>query len=688
MGRKSYFSESDVMPLVKRYTSSTLLTLLREIAKCETAKLDWDALVKSSATGISSAREYQALWRSLAYRVELKQCFEEDECPLDDESDLEFELEPVPPVSMEVAGDVSMCVKVFLKTQLDMSFRSECMAGSTLSGSSSGAGTVASNTSLKGIPTANNGALHVASNKQFAVVPSASNDSALLSGALCQTDRKKRRLWTPEEDLELIAAVEKCGEGNWATILKCGFNHERTASQLSQRWALIRKRREVAEKAGYRVGPGYSASTPGSSGQAGASPFVTPAVSSPGSLEPALNGNTGSAIPGHAPSTSVPGGHVGSPAGVPMSATQSPPSVAQNVQGQGTGSVAVYAMNSSAANTMTNTYSKANNSRPATGLDPMVQAAAVAAGARIAPASAAASLLMAAQSGNVVHIGPGGRTARNVGVMWEYPGSHVPQGTRQIFILPPTQMGRRSAKIATRKGAQDKKKSKLYGKIGKQIITLVKEGGPSPAANPALAVLLQQAKEADVPKDIIDRNLKKATDKGQADFVELTYEVYGYGGVGLVLEVLTDNFNRAAATIRDVVKKGGAKMADSGSVLFNFKRAGVIYVKADSVKSDELLLAAMDAGAEDVLEPEADEDEDNDKEEEKYFQVITSLDQFSVVRGSLQEAGVPFDADISGPQLIPITTVKTDDEAMELNKVLTDKLLELDDVDAVYSNQK
>jgi hypothetical protein len=146
----------------------------------------------------------------------------------------------------------------------------------------------------------------------------------------------------------------------------------------------------------------------------------------------------------------------------------------------------------------------------------------------------------------------------------------------------------------------------------------VKEGGPSPAANPALAVLLQQAKEADVPKDIIDRNLKKATDKGQADFVELTYEVYGYGGVGLVLEVLTDNFNRAAATIRDVVKKGGAKMADSGSVLFNFKRAGVIYVKADSVKSDELLLAAMDAGAEDVLEPEADEDEDNDKEEEKY----------------------------------------------------------------------
>ncbi|CAM6051027.1 unnamed protein product [Sphagnum compactum] len=663
MGRKSYFSESDVMPLVKRYTSSTLLTLLREIAKCETAKLDWDALVKSSATGISSAREYQALWRSLAYRVELKQCFEEDECPLDDESDLEFELEPVPAVSVEVAGDVSMCVKVFLKTQLDMSFRSECMAGSTLSGSSGGAGTVASNTSLKGIATANNGALHVASNKQFAVVPSASNDSALLSGALCQTDRKKRRLWTPEEDLELIAAVEKCGEGNWATILKCGFNHERTASQLSQRWALIRKRREVAEKAGYRVGPGYSASTPGSSGQAGASPFVTPAVLSPGSLEPALNGNTGSAIPGHVPSTTT---HMISVGGGEMRNTSTLP-LPTAVMTSATGKYVLSCNNVGASGAR-------GRLKGPHGPDPMVQAAAVAAGARIAPASAAASLLMAAQSGNVVHIGPG--------------GVPITKGTRQIFILPPTQMGRRSAKIATRKGAQDKKKSKLYGKIGKQIITLVKEGGPSPAANPALAVLLQQAKEADVPKDIIDRNLKKATDKGQADFVELTYEVYGYGGVGLVLEVLTDNFNRAAATIRDVVKKGGAKMADSGSVLFNFKRAGVIYVKADSVKSDELLLAAMDAGAEDVLEPEADEDEDNDKEEEKYFQIITSLDQFSVVRGSLQEAGVPFDADISGPQLIPIMTVKTDDEAMELNKVLTDKLLELDDVDAVYSNQK
>jgi transcriptional/translational regulatory protein YebC/TACO1 len=92
-----------------------------------------------------------------------------------------------------------------------------------------------------------------------------------------------------------------------------------------------------------------------------------------------------------------------------------------------------------------------------------------------------------------------------------------------------------------------------------------------------------------------------------------------------VLEVLTDNFNRAAATIRDVVKKGGAKMADSGSVLFNFKRAGVVYVNADKVEGDDLLLAAMDAGAEDVVEPSTSDEGDDYEVEEKYFTLCPLL---------------------------------------------------------------
>ncbi|KAL3677468.1 hypothetical protein R1sor_027416 [Riccia sorocarpa] len=265
--------------------------------------------------------------------------------------------------------------------------------------------------------------------------------------------------------------------------------------------------------------------------------------------------------------------------------------------------------------------------------------------------------------------------------LWQYTGS------RRLWTNTPLQMGRRSAKIATRKGAQNRKKAKLYGKIGKQIAKVVKEGGPNPTANAALAVLLQTAKQYDVPKDIIERNIKKASDKSQADFVDMTYEVYGLGGVGLVLEVLTDNNNRAAATIRDVVKKGGGKMADPGSVLFNFTRTGVIYVKAEGISSDDLLLAAMDAGAEDVLEPEED-DEEEEEEEARFFKVLVPVDQFFTINQKLKEAGIQVDDDNSGLELFPVARVEPDDEALEMNRALMEKLLDLDDVDAVYSNQK
>ncbi|CAI5469204.1 unnamed protein product [Closterium sp. Yama58-4] len=146
-------------------------------------------------------------------------------------------------------------------------------------------------------------------------------------------------------------------------------------------------------------------------------------------------------------------------------------------------------------------------------------------------------------------------------------------GLRRFQVVSPVCMGRRSSKIATRKNAQDARKSKLYGKFGKQIISAVKAAGPSPASNSMLAALLVAAKQGGVPKDVIDRNIKRASEKGQADFTEIVYEIYGLGGVGIVVDVLTDNNARAAATVRDVVRKGGAKMADPGSVLFNFKSA-------------------------------------------------------------------------------------------------------------------
>jgi YebC/PmpR family DNA-binding regulatory protein len=261
-------------------------------------------------------------------------------------------------------------------------------------------------------------------------------------------------------------------------------------------------------------------------------------------------------------------------------------------------------------------------------------------------------------------------------------------GARRLWISTPLQMGRRSAKIATKKGAQDKKKAKLYGRIGKQIVAAVKGGGPNPVSNVALAALLQTAKDYNIPKDIIDRNIKKASDKNQQDFEELTYEVYGFGGVGIVLEVLTDNNNRAAANVRDVVKKSGGKMAEKGSVLYNFKRAGVIAVKSSAeATGDDIMLAAMDAGAEDVLEPSEDDEDDEDGAGEKYYKILTPVDEFWTVTQKLKEAGLPVDTDNSGLELFPTAMIKPDDEAEELNRVMMEKLLDLDDVDAVSSTQ-
>ncbi|GJP39753.1 hypothetical protein CLOM_g24096 [Closterium sp. NIES-68] len=266
-------------------------------------------------------------------------------------------------------------------------------------------------------------------------------------------------------------------------------------------------------------------------------------------------------------------------------------------------------------------------------------------------------------------------------------------GLRRFQVVSPVCMGRRSSKIATRKNAQDARKSKLYGKVGKQIISAVKAGGPSPASNSQLAALLVAAKQGGVPKDVIDRNIKRATEKGQADFTEIVYEIYGLGGVGIVVDVLTDNNARAAATVRDVVRKGGAKMADPGSVLFNFKRQGVLAVPAATADPDEVLVVAVDSGADDVINPGEDvaggggEHGEEGEEEEQFFRVLTPAESFASVRAQLQEYGLTVDAEHSGLMFIPTARMQTDEEAREQNEAIMEKLLELDDVDAVYCNQ-
>ncbi|XP_010249577.1 PREDICTED: probable transcriptional regulatory protein At2g25830 [Nelumbo nucifera] len=258
---------------------------------------------------------------------------------------------------------------------------------------------------------------------------------------------------------------------------------------------------------------------------------------------------------------------------------------------------------------------------------------------------------------------------------------------RRIWTFSPVCMGRRSSKIAGRKEAQDAKKAKRYGKIGKEIVSAVKKGGPNPVSNTVLAAVLEKAKELDVPKEILERNIKRASEKGQEAYIEKFYEVYGFGGVGIVVEVLTDKITRSVAAVREVAKDYGGKMADPGSIMFKFRRARVVNIKVTDADKDQLLAIALDAGAEDVIEPPTYEDDPEEDRTESYYKVVSSSENYSMILSKLREEGIAFEPD-NGFELLPITTIEVDDEAMELNKELMSKLLELDDVDAVYTDQK
>ncbi|KAK9742106.1 hypothetical protein RND81_03G148800 [Saponaria officinalis] len=257
---------------------------------------------------------------------------------------------------------------------------------------------------------------------------------------------------------------------------------------------------------------------------------------------------------------------------------------------------------------------------------------------------------------------------------------------RKFWTFSPLCMGRRSCKIAGRKGAQDLKKAKLCSKIGKQVVSAIKKGGPNPASNSLLQTILDKAKELDVPKDIVDRNIKKASEKGQEAYMEKFYEVYGYGGVGFVVEVLTDKLTRSVASIREVVKDCGGKMADSGSVMFRFRRARIVNVKVGDADKDQLLEIALDAGAEDVIEP-PDVDDSEDDQSGRYYKIVSEPENYSAILSKLRDEGINFETD-NGLELLPVNPIEVDDEAMELNKELMSQLLELDDVDAVYTDQK
>lgn len=144
------------------------------------------------------------------------------------------------------------------------------------------------------------------------------------------------------------------------------------------------------------------------------------------------------------------------------------------------------------------------------------------------------------------------------------------------------------ANIKHRKGKADVKKGKIFSRISKEIISAVKLGGPDVKNNPRLRLVLQKARTVNVPNDNIERNIKKAMSADQADYSELSYEMYGYGGVGLYIEIMTDNKNRISSEIHIATNKRGGHVATPGSVAFNFDRKGVIQVAKKNAIEDEL----------------------------------------------------------------------------------------------------
>lgn len=233
------------------------------------------------------------------------------------------------------------------------------------------------------------------------------------------------------------------------------------------------------------------------------------------------------------------------------------------------------------------------------------------------------------------------------------------------------------ANIKHKKEKNDAAKGKIFTKIGRELAVAVKEGGgPDPANNSRLRDVIAKAKANNMPNDNIDRSIKKAAGEGSADNYEhITYEGYGPNGTAIIVKALTDNKNRTASNVRNAFTKGSGNVGTPGCVSFMFDEKGqIIIAKEDcDMDSDELMMLALDAGAEDFVE------------EEDSYEVLTVPEDFSEVRLKLEEAGIPMaNAEVT---MIPQTWVELIDEQdlKNIQKTL-DLLEEDDDVQEVYHN--
>ena len=218
------------------------------------------------------------------------------------------------------------------------------------------------------------------------------------------------------------------------------------------------------------------------------------------------------------------------------------------------------------------------------------------------------------------------------------------------------------------KAVVDAKRGALFTKIGNQI-AIAARGGTDPAMNPSLAMVLEKARHANMPKANIERAIARAADKSAAALIEEVYEAYGPGGVGIIIEVATDNKNRTMPEVRHTLDKSGGRMADPGSVMFQFARKGVIEI---AEKGEDALMAALEAGAEDATE------------EEEGIVIYTDAADLMKVRAVLVESGMTVTS--AELQYVPTTYVPVEGENEEKLEKLLGAIDDLDDVTNVYTN--
>ena len=231
--------------------------------------------------------------------------------------------------------------------------------------------------------------------------------------------------------------------------------------------------------------------------------------------------------------------------------------------------------------------------------------------------------------------------------------------------------------IQAKKGKADAARGKIFTKLGRELLIAVKQGGPDPAGNSKLKDVIAKCKAANMPNDTIKNAIKKASGAdSQENYEEVVYEGYGPNGVAVIVEASTNNRNRTAADVRHVFDRAGGNLGTTGCVSYMFNKKGVIVIdKTTTDKSeDDLMMAALDAGAEDF---EADEE---------CYTVTTSPEDFSSVREALENEGLEFiEAEV---QMVPTTYVALDEKATERMDKLLENLDELDGVMNVYHNSE